>query len=89
MGESLRTTETPDGRVLAFAVWGDPEGFPIVSLHGTPGSRLSRWPNEELYAKLGVCVVTHDRAGYGRSTRRRGRSVADEANDVSLLADVL
>ena len=89
MGESLRTTETPDGRVLAFAVWGDPEGFPIVSLHGTPGSRLSRWPNEELYAKLGVCVVTHDRAGYGRSTRRRGRSVADEADDVSLLADVL
>lgn len=89
MGESLRTTETPDGRVLAFAVWGDPEGFPIMSLHGTPGSRLGRWPNEELYAKLGVCVVTHDRAGYGRSTRRRGRSVADEADDVSRLADVL
>jgi pimeloyl-ACP methyl ester carboxylesterase len=60
-----------------------------MSLHGTPGSRLGRWPNEELYAKLGVCVVTHDRAGYGRSTRRRGRSVADEADDVSRLADVL
>jgi len=89
VGESLRTTTTADGRVLAFAVWGDPEGFPIMSLHGTPGSRLSRWPNEELYKKLGVCVVTHDRAGYGRSARRRGRTVGDEAEDVVLLADSL
>jgi pimeloyl-ACP methyl ester carboxylesterase len=89
MGESLRTTTTSDGRELAFAVWGDPKGFPIMSLHGTPGSRLNRWPNEDLYAKLGVCVVTHDRAGYGRSARHRGRNVADEAEDVSLLADLL
>jgi pimeloyl-ACP methyl ester carboxylesterase len=89
VGESLRTTNTPDGRVLAFAVWGDPEGFPIMSLHGTPGSRLSRWPNEDLYKELGACVVTHDRAGYGRSTRRPGRTVADEADDVALLADSL
>ncbi len=89
MGESLRTTTTPDGRVLAFAIWGDPAGFPIMSLHGTPGSRLSRWPNEDLFIELGVCFVTHDRAGYGRSTRRRGRTVADEAQDVLLLADSL
>jgi pimeloyl-ACP methyl ester carboxylesterase len=89
VGEPLRTTTTADGRVLAFAVWGDPDGFPILSLHGTPGSRLSRWPNEELYERLGVCVVTHDRAGYGRSARRRGRTVADEAEDVVLLADAL
>ena len=89
MGESLRTATAEDGRVIAFAVWGDPEGFPIMSLHGTPGSRLSRWPDEELYKELGVCVVTHDRAGYGRSTRRRGRTVADEAEDVLLLADSL
>lgn len=89
MGESLRTTTTADGRALAFAVWGDPGGFPIIALHGTPGSRLNRWPNEDLYAELGVCYVTHDRAGYGRSTRRRGRNVADEAQDVLLLADLL
>jgi pimeloyl-ACP methyl ester carboxylesterase len=89
VGESLRTTTTPDGRVLAFAVWGDPEGFPVISLHGTPGSRLSRWPNEELFIELGACVVTHDRAGYGQSTRRRGRTVADEVEDVVMLADSL
>jgi pimeloyl-ACP methyl ester carboxylesterase len=89
VGEPLRTLETPDGRTLAFAVWGDPEGFPILGLHGTPGCRLERWPHEELYTGLGVCLVTHDRAGYGRSDRHRGRSVADEVDDVRALADEL
>lgn len=89
MGESLKTTTSADGRVIAFAVWGDPSGFPVMSLHGTPGSRLDRWPNEELYRRLGVCLVTHDRAGYGRSARRRGRRVADEVDDVVTLADLL
>jgi hypothetical protein len=36
MAEPLCTLETPDGRVLAFAVWGDPDGFPILTLHGSP-----------------------------------------------------
>lgn len=89
MGERLRTLETPDGRVLAYAMWGDLDGFPVLALHGTPGCRLERWPHEELYAELGVCLVTHDRAGYGRSDRRRGRRVADEADDVRAIADEL
>jgi pimeloyl-ACP methyl ester carboxylesterase len=89
VGEPLRTLQTNDGRTLAFAVWGDPSGFPIMSLHGTPGCRLQRWPHEELYQQLGVCFVTHDRAGYGRSTRRHGRSVADAVDDVIAIADEL
>jgi pimeloyl-ACP methyl ester carboxylesterase len=89
VAERLRTLETPDGRTLAYATWGDPDGFPILALHGTPGCRFNRWPNEELYAELGVYLVTHDRAGYGQSDRHRGRSVADEAADVAALADEL
>ena len=89
VAEPLRTLDTPDGRTLAFAVWGDRDGFPILGLHGTPGCRLERWPHEELYTELGVCLVTHDRAGYGQSDRRRGRSVADEVDDVRSLADEL
>lgn len=89
MGERLRTLATPDGRTLAYATWGDPDGFPVLSLHGTPGCRFNRWPNEEVYARLGVHFVTHDRAGYGRSDRHHGRSVADEAADVAALADDL
>jgi pimeloyl-ACP methyl ester carboxylesterase len=89
VGEPLRILQTNDGRTLAFAVWGDQSGFPIMALHGTPGCRLQRWPHEELYQQLGVCVVTHDRAGYGRSTRRHGRSVADAVDDVIAIADEL
>ena len=89
VAERLRIVAAPDGREVAFAVWGDPEGFPVLSLHGTPGCRLERWPDEELYGGLGVCLVTHDRAGYGRSSRQRGRCVADEVDDVRLIGDEL
>jgi pimeloyl-ACP methyl ester carboxylesterase len=89
VAERLRIVTAPDGREVAFAIWGDPAGFPVLSLHGTPGCRLGRWPDEELYARLGVCLVTHDRAGYGRSSRRHGRRVVDEVDDVRLLADEL
>ena len=89
VGETLRTVVAPDGRTLAFAVWGDRDGFPVLALHGTPGCRLERWPDEDLYRRLGVCLVTHDRAGYGRSDRRHGRRVADETDDVGVLADHL
>jgi pimeloyl-ACP methyl ester carboxylesterase len=73
VGEPLRKLETSDGRTLAYATWGDPDGFPILSLHGTPGCRFNRWPNEEVYARAGAYWITHDRAGYGRSDRHRGR----------------
>jgi len=89
VAESLRTVVTAVGRTVAFATWGDPGGFPILVLHGTPGCRLERWPREELYQELGVYIVTHDRAGYARSDRRHGRRVADEVDDVLLLADTL
>jgi pimeloyl-ACP methyl ester carboxylesterase len=87
--EPLRTLRTSDGRQLAFATWGDPDGFPVLALHGTPGCRLNRWPYEELFERLGAFVVTHDRAGYGQSTRRPGRRVVDEVDDVVALADHL
>jgi hypothetical protein len=35
VGESPLTLETSDGRELAHALWGDPEGFPVLGLHGT------------------------------------------------------
>ena len=89
MAERLRTLEAPDGRTLAYATWGDPDGFPVLGLHGTPGCRFTRWPNEDVYTQAGVHMVTHDRAGYGRSDRHRGRKVADEPADVAAIADEL
>jgi pimeloyl-ACP methyl ester carboxylesterase len=89
VAERLRFVAAPDGREVAFAVWGDPAGFPVMQLHGTPGCRLTRWPDETVYARLAVCFVTHDRAGYGRSSRLRGRRVVDDVDDVRLIADEL
>lgn len=78
-----------DGRTLAFAEWGDPDGLPVFSLHGTPTSRLWRHPDESRYAEAGARVITYDRPGYGGSDRHSGRTVADCAADVEAIADHL
>jgi pimeloyl-ACP methyl ester carboxylesterase len=78
-----------DGRTLAFCEWGDLTGPPVFSLHGTPGSRLSRHPDENVYRRAGVRAITYDRPGYGASTRHPVRRVADAANDVAAIADAL
>lgn len=83
------TTTTADGRTLAFCEWGDPQGTPVFSLHGTPGSRLSRHPDEDVYRRTGVRLITYDRAGYGDSTRHHARLVGDAAGDVAAIADQL
>ena len=85
----MTTTTALDGRTLAFCEWGDPQGKPVFSLHGTPGSRLGRHPDEEVYRRAGVRAITYDRPGYGESTRRPGRRVADAAADVTTIADAL
>jgi pimeloyl-ACP methyl ester carboxylesterase len=77
---------TDDGRELCFAEWGDPAGFPVFLLHGTPGARYNRPPDESLLHDLGARVVTYDRPGYGRSSRHRGRSVVDCVADVLTIA---
>lgn len=84
-----KTVTTADGRTLAFCEWGDPSGTPVFSLHGTPGSRLGRHPDEDIYRRTSVRLITYDRPGYGESTRHPGRIVADAAPDVATIADEL
>jgi pimeloyl-ACP methyl ester carboxylesterase len=78
----------PDGRTLSYAVWGDPEGSPVLLFHGSPGSRLF-CPDAAASAAAGVRLVTVDRPGYGRSDVQRGRRVLDWPNDVRQLVDAL
>jgi pimeloyl-ACP methyl ester carboxylesterase len=80
---------TSGGRVLSFLDGGDPSGYPVIGLHGTPGCRFNRLVDDSVYEQAGVRYVTTDRAGYGLSTRNRGRSVAAEAWDVLAVADAL
>lgn len=79
----------PDGRYLAVETWGDPRGFPVFLLHGTPGSRTGPVPRAPLLYQLGIRLISYDRPGYGDSTRQKGRTVADAAMDVLDLADKL
>ena len=83
------TARTADGRTLAFVERGADEGVPVIVCHGTPGSRLARHPDRELYARHGARMVAYDRPGYGGSDPLPGRSVADAAADVAAIADEL
>ena len=79
---------TPDGRTLAVAEWGDPKGRPVISFHGTPGSRIGYWiPEPEIWTRFGLRKFSFDRPGYGESTRFPGRSVVDVVPDVVTIAD--
>jgi pimeloyl-ACP methyl ester carboxylesterase len=89
MAPAEGTALTPDGRVLAYVDGGDPDGYPVFGLHGTPGCRYSRMLDDSIYVEAGVRYVTTDRAGYGRSARNPGRTVATEAADVRAVADAL
>ncbi|HUC27665.1 MAG TPA: alpha/beta hydrolase, partial [Streptosporangiaceae bacterium] len=78
-----------DERTCSYEEWGDPSGLPLFWLHGTPGGRLTRYPDATLWARLGLRVVTFDRPGYGNSSPLPGRVVAHVAADVAALADHL
>jgi pimeloyl-ACP methyl ester carboxylesterase len=77
-----------DGRTLAVSEWGDPDGKPVITFHGTPGSRIGYWTNEpEIWTRFGLRRLSFDRPGYGDSTRLAGRNVADVVPDVAAIAD--
>ena len=80
---------TPDGRTVAFEDGGDPNGYLVLGLHGTPGCRHARLSDDSVYARAGVRYVTTDRPGYGLSSRLPGRRVADAAIDAAAVADAL
>lgn len=82
------TIALADGRRLAYTEWGDPNGYPLLYFHGTPGSRL--WcPDEEATRSAHVRLVMPDRPGFGGSDDQYGRTLADWPSDVVGLADAL
>jgi pimeloyl-ACP methyl ester carboxylesterase len=57
-----------EGRTVQVRIAGDPEGFPVVYFHGTPGSRLDLAFGDDLTAASGVRLISFDRPGYGGSS---------------------
>ncbi len=78
-----------DGRRLAFAEYGDPAGEPVIFIHGNPGSRYMRHPDDRLTYNLGVRLITPDRPGYGLSDYQPDRTLRDFPSDIDQLANML
>jgi pimeloyl-ACP methyl ester carboxylesterase len=79
----------PDGRDLAYEEYGDPAGFPVLSFHGSPSSRLDAAPAHDAALALGVRLISPDRPGIGRSTFQRDRRLLDWPADVAGLTGSL
>ncbi|RFU20835.1 alpha/beta fold hydrolase [Geodermatophilus marinus] len=79
-----------DGRTLAYAEWGDPDGRPVLGCHGSPSSRLEHHVEDpDAYRRWGVRLVVPDRPGFGRSDPQPGRRVLDWPDDAAQLLDHL
>lgn len=76
-----------DGREMAWRWWGEPGARPVLRIQGTPSSRLQRNPDSSVRKELGVRYLMADRAGYGGSTRKPGRGIADIAGDYAELIE--
>lgn len=78
-----------DGRDLAFAEYGDPEGAVVFGFHGTPGSHTQFAPAAGAAADVGVRLIVPDRPGYGHSTYDPQRALVDWPGDVMSIASFL
>lgn len=77
-----------DGRKLDYRV-SRPEGMALVFHHGTPGAATPIGAIDRAAHERGLRVISFSRAGYGRSSRRRGRSVADVVADTTEILSAL
>ena len=81
--------ELPDGRSLDLWQAGPPDGEPLVFHHGTPGAGLPFDHHIREMTARGLRYVGWTRPGYGSSSRRRGRTVAGDADDAVAVLDHL
>ncbi len=79
-----------DGRKLAYAEFGLPDGHPVLYFHGSPASRLEPLiVGDEAFSQFGFRVITPDRPGIGQSDFQNHRGFSDWPKDVAALADAL
>ena len=79
----------PDGRTLAYAEYGDPDGKPVLYFHGLPSSRLEGALAAFRARAMRLRLIAFDRPGFGRSGFQKGRTYGAWPADVSAAADSL
>lgn len=76
----------PDGRILSYAEYGDPAGYPLIWCHGNPGSRREADLLEPtLLQNAGVRVIVPERPGIGLSSWREHRKLLEWPTDLAAL----
>jgi len=89
MTDQLPTIRTADGRTLEYLQLGPADG-PVVLYHsGTPSAATEHAVISDAAGVLGLRLIGYSRPGYGESSERPGRSVADAVGDVAELLDQL
>jgi Predicted hydrolases or acyltransferases (alpha/beta hydrolase superfamily) len=79
-----------DGGTVEYLVAGPSDAPDLLLFHvGTPAAAVTFPGLVAAAAEQGLRTATYSRGGYGRSSRRPGRSVADEAAISAALADRL
>lgn len=80
--------ELESGRTVGYSVYGDPNGQVVLNCHGGLVSGHDAAPADERARALGICVVSPDRPGIGRTDRLPGHGMLPwvRADVVPLLA---
>lgn len=89
MTNEINRFQLSDGRYVAYALYGDPNGFPVFYQHNSPGSRLEAAIFDEKAAEYGLYLIAADRPGIGRSTYQSERSILDWPKTTAQLAALL
>ena len=67
----------PDGAVIAFKTYGDPNGVPVIFCHGWPSSCTMARLTDEPARELGIRIVSPDRPGISGSSLQLDRKLSD------------
>ena len=84
-----RVLRLEDGRRLAYREYGARDGWPVLALHGTPGSKLMFSIAEAAALELGLRLIAPDRWGYGKTDPHPRPSLEAWARDAAELVDAL
>lgn len=84
-----RTIELPDGRILAYKIYGEPTGIPFLFIHGFGSSAAAIDPDLAWLKKNNTYILAYQRPGYGYSQLKKQYKMSDVADDIKYLIDVL
>lgn len=78
-----------DGRLVSYAVFGDPKGRPVLALHGAPASRLMFKMADGPARSAGLKLIAPDRPGYAGTPADEQPTLGGRAAWLIAIADAL